>query len=223
MNTIKDKQLKYDKALEYEIFIKEEYGFAKDKIIKAETIFDIWWHVWLFSKRCRSQNPTARIHYFEPVGEFYDKAKKLLQNDKNIILNNNWISSKTETWTILLNEEKTMQSSKYTSFLNPKWKETKVSFIELKEYLINNNINNIDVLKMDIEWIELEVLSSWWDYEQNIINNIIIEVHLFNKEMNTQYEQILKKIKKIFSNIEIINQWYRKEIFVIWGYKETWL
>jgi hypothetical protein len=41
MNTIKDKQLKYDKALEYEIFIKEEYGFAKDKIIKAETIFDI--------------------------------------------------------------------------------------------------------------------------------------------------------------------------------------
>ena len=223
MNTIKDKQLKYDKALEYEIFIKEEYGFAKDKIIKAETIFDIWWHVWLFSKRCRSLNPTARIHHFEPVGEFYNKAKKLLQNDKNIILNNNWISSKTETWTILLNEEKTMQSSKYTSFLNPKWKETKVSFIELKEYLINNNINKIDVLKMDIEWMELEVLSSWWDYERNIINNIIIEVHLFNKEMNTQYEQILKKIKKIFSNIEIINQWYRKEIFLIWGYKETWL
>lgn len=41
--------------------------------------------------------------------------------------------------------------------------------------------------------------------------------------MNTQYEQILKKIKKIFSNIEIINQWYRKEIFLIWAYKETWL
>lgn len=223
MNTIKDKQLKYDKALEYEIFIKEEYGFAKDKIIKAETIFDIWWHIWLFSKWCRSLNPTAAIHYFEPVGEFYDKAKKLLQNDKNIILNNKWISSKTNTWTILLNEEKTMQSSKYTSFLNPTWKETKVSFIELKEYLINNNINKIDVLKMDIEWMELEILTSLWDYERNIINNIIIEVHLFNKEMNTQYEQILQRIKNKFWNIKIINQWYRKEIFLIWGYKETWL
>ena len=38
---IKDKQLKYEKALEYEIFTKEEYGFAKEKIKKAQYIFDI--------------------------------------------------------------------------------------------------------------------------------------------------------------------------------------
>jgi hypothetical protein len=41
MNTINNKQLKYEKALEYEIFIKEEYGFAKEKIQNAECIFDI--------------------------------------------------------------------------------------------------------------------------------------------------------------------------------------
>jgi hypothetical protein len=39
--TKKDIQLKYEKALEYEIFIKEEYGFAKEKIQEAECIFDI--------------------------------------------------------------------------------------------------------------------------------------------------------------------------------------
>jgi hypothetical protein len=39
--TKKDLQLKYEKALEYEIFIKEEYGFAKEKIQEAECIFDI--------------------------------------------------------------------------------------------------------------------------------------------------------------------------------------
>ena len=39
--TTNDKQLKYEKALEYEIFIKEEYGFAKEKIQNAECIFDI--------------------------------------------------------------------------------------------------------------------------------------------------------------------------------------
>ena len=38
---IKDKQLKYEKALEYEIFTKEEYGFSKEEIKKAECIFDI--------------------------------------------------------------------------------------------------------------------------------------------------------------------------------------
>jgi hypothetical protein len=35
------KQLKYEKALEYEIFVKEEYGFAKEVIKKANCIFDI--------------------------------------------------------------------------------------------------------------------------------------------------------------------------------------
>jgi hypothetical protein len=36
-----DKILKYEKALEYEIFVKEEYGFAKEVIQKANCIFDI--------------------------------------------------------------------------------------------------------------------------------------------------------------------------------------
>ncbi len=41
MNTMENKQLKYEKALEYEIFIKEEYGFAKKRIQNAERIFDV--------------------------------------------------------------------------------------------------------------------------------------------------------------------------------------
>jgi hypothetical protein len=36
-----NKQLKYEKALEYEIFVKEEYGFAKEVIQKANCVFDI--------------------------------------------------------------------------------------------------------------------------------------------------------------------------------------
>ena len=124
MNDASNKQLKYERALEYEIFKKREYGFAKNEIENAECIFDIWWHIWYFSKRCRSLNSNAKIYYFEPIGEFYNKAKNLLWNDKNIILNNLWIASKSENWTILLNKEKTMQSSKYSSFLNPCWEES---------------------------------------------------------------------------------------------------
>ena len=81
MNNIKDKHSKYEKALEYEIFTKGEYSFAKNKIQNAKCIFDIWWHIWLFSKRCRSMESNARIHYFERVGEFYKKAKSTLWND----------------------------------------------------------------------------------------------------------------------------------------------
>jgi hypothetical protein len=41
MNNINNKQLKYEKALEYEIFKKGEYNFAKNKIQNAKCIFDI--------------------------------------------------------------------------------------------------------------------------------------------------------------------------------------
>jgi hypothetical protein len=41
MNTAENKQLKYEKALEYEIFVKGEYDFAKKEIQEAKRIFDI--------------------------------------------------------------------------------------------------------------------------------------------------------------------------------------
>lgn len=211
----KNSQSKYEKALEYEIFTKEEYGFAKTKIQKAECIFDIWWHIGFFSKWCRNLNYQAQIHYFEPVGEFYNQAKLLLQDDENIILNNLWISEKTQLWTILLNNEKTMQSSKYTSFLNPKWTESVVNFVSLKDYLEQSNINKIDVLKMDIEWMEFEVISSWTEYERSKIENMIAEIHILNPEKQNEWNLLFPKIKEHFSNTQIIESWYRKEIFLL--------
>ena len=44
-----------------------------------------------------------------------------------------------------------MQSSKYSSFLNKNGEKIDVKFITLGEYLKNNDIDRIDVLKMDIE------------------------------------------------------------------------
>lgn len=219
MKIAENKQIKYEKALEYEIFVKEEYGFAKEKIQKVGCIFDIWWHIWLFSQRCRSLNQNAKIHYFEPVGKFFYKAKINLWNDRNTVLNNYWIGSKSGSWKLLLNEEKTMQSSKYSSFLNPAWTEVLVNFITLRDYLQKNSIDKIDVLKMDIEWMEFEVLSSLWEFEWEKIENMIVEVHLLNEEMKSDWNQIFLKIKNIFWNVEIIDSWYREEIFLVWANK----
>lgn len=223
MNNPKDDQLKYEKALEYEIFTKGEYSFAENEIKNARCIFDIWWHIWYFSKRCRFLNSNTKIYYFEPVGDFYNKAKSSLWNDKNIILNNLWISWKSKKWTILLNEEKTMQSSKFSSFLNMNWKEIKVKFTTLKEYLQKNNIERIDVLKMDIEWMEFEVLNSRWNFEREKIDNLIVEIHILNEKMKSEWIKIFQKIKNIFSSVKIIEWGYRKEIFLLRANKKSWL
>ena len=217
-----EKQYKYEKALEYEIFINGEYDFSKDKIKDAKCIFDIWWHIWLFSKRCRTLNKNTKIHYFEPVKDFCDKAKLILWNDNNIILNNLWISSKTESWELLLNKEKTMQSSKYKSFLNPKWSKIVVNFISLKDYVERNDIDKIDVLKMDIEWMEFEVFESLSDSERKIIENLIVEVHILNDEMKLKWDQIFIKLNNIFWQVEIIKSRYSDDIFLLWCCMESW-
>ena len=211
-----DKQLKYERALEYEIFVKGEYDFAKEKIQNAKCIFDVWWHIWLFSQWCKLINSKVEIHYFEPIVEFYDKAINILWNDKNIILNNRWIGSESGRWLLFLNEEKTMQSSKFLSFLNSKWIKKDVSFITLKDYLIKNNVDKIDVMKMDIEWMEFEVLSSRWVFEWKRVGSLVVEIHLLDDKMKSDWNQIFIKIRKIFGNVEIIKSRYCEEIFLVW-------
>jgi hypothetical protein len=108
-----------------------------------------------------------------------------------------------------------MQSSKYSSFLNQNWTEIKAEFITLKDYLNQNNIDKIDILKIDIEWMEFEVLWSRTDFERWKIENLIIEIHLLNEKMKSEWDQIFIKIKNIFWNIETINSGYRNEIFLL--------
>jgi hypothetical protein len=140
-----------------------------------------------------------------------------------LILNNLWVGAKSGIWKILLNPERTMQSSKYTSFLNPDWKEIKSEFITLCEYLHDNNVDKIDVLKMDIEWMEFEVLGSRSGFERWKIVNLIAEIHLLDEEKKHQWNQIFLKIKNIFWSVKIIDSGYREEIFLIWANKESWL
>ena len=87
------------------------------------------------------------IHYFEPVKDSYNKALKAFEDDRKVILNNFWIASYTGGWMLLYNSEKTMQSSKYLSFLNPKWIGINVSFVTLRDYLELRNILKLKMLK----------------------------------------------------------------------------
>jgi len=212
------KQLKYEKALEYEIFVKEEYGFAMEVIQKANCIFDIWGHVWYFSEWCRGLNPSAMIYYFEPIKENYDKAVSRLCNSKNIELFNVWVASKTWEWVLLYNREKTMQSSKFSSFLNSSWEEEKVKFIWLFDALKFTASKTIDLVKIDIEWMEFEVLDSLSLEEWNLISNLIIEIHLLNNELEEEWKLLHQKIKQIFKSVEIIPSWYTDKIFLVRAY-----
>jgi hypothetical protein len=40
-----------------------------------------------------------------------------------------------------------------------------------------------------------------------------------NEEMKSDWNQILLKMRNVFWSFEIINTWYREEIFLVWASK----
>lgn len=206
---------KYDKALEYEIFIKKEYSFADEIIKQANIIFDVGGHIGLFSKYCLSLNPLCKIHYFEPIPELYNQAKKEFKN-QNIVLNNFWIAAKTWEQKMYFNTEKTMQSSLFNqTFLNPKWEEVIVKMQNLELYCKQQKINHIDLLKLDVEGMEYEIINSLSDESLQKISSIVLEYHCFTADDNQKLKQLQKRLGNFFSCREMPNPYTKNVWYMI--------
>lgn len=125
----------------------------------------------IFDVGCRSNSEflffNGEVHYFDPVHTFIDDLSSQLNcNDKSFF---NKFG--------LGNENKDLYYyPKYESFFN-RINSCKVSddankilltIKKGKDYVIENNIKNIDFLKIDTEGYELDVLKGFNDYLHNV-------------------------------------------------------
>lgn len=193
---------KYEKALQYEIFVKEEYQQAKEMIKQAKMIFDIGSHIGLFSEWCLSLNSQVKIFAFEPVPVLYEQMKKrLAPYEDQLHLFPQGIGTQIEKTAFFFNAQKTMQSSKYSSFLNPHGEKIEVSMTTLPHILEKYSLDTIDLLKMDVEGMEFEVLESRWKELFEKIQAMIIEIHCFDPEKEKKSEKIQSDLSSFFSKI----------------------
>lgn len=210
---------KYEKALYYEIFKNKEYSILDEVIKNWWIIFDIWWHIWLFSLYSLSLNPGLTIHYFEPVKEYFNKAKNILEDfEQNIIFNNYGILDKSWDFDMFINEKISSQSSLYFSFLNKKSVKNTFSFIQLWDYLKLSNIESIDLLKMDIEWAEFDVLLNLDKKIFTKIKVLFLEYHILNTDFENKYNCFLNKIKILYQDVNIIKSIHSNKLWYIFAY-----
>ena len=204
---------KYEKALKYEIFVKEEYQQAKEIIKQANLIFDIGSHIGFFSEWCLSLNPQVKIFAFEPMPLLFETMKERLSLYQNQIHFFNYgISSKTEKIPFFFNAQKTMQSSRFSSFLNPQGEKTEVNMMTLSQILEEYQISQINLLKMDIEGMEFEVFESRNESLFEHINAMIIEIHCFDKEKEEKSKWLQKWLPQFFSRVLFTPKEYDKRI-----------
>lgn len=228
---------KYDQALFYEIFNKREYWILDDIIKQSNTILDIWWHIWLFSLYSLSLkfwvNPAIdnwgliidftktldkdfQIYYFEPVKNYFNKAEIILKDFKENVIFNNFGFSDVAWVEKMYSSNISSQTSLFDSFLTWWGKIIEnCEFHSLNELIFENKFSEIDIMKIDVEWKEFDILL-WLDENYfKIIKNIFIEYHILDSEFENKYLQLVDKLKKNYSRVDIIESQYSSKIWYI--------
>ncbi len=125
----------------------------------------------IFDVGCRSDtefiNFTGEVHYFDPVNEFIEQLKTKKNLNKTSFFNNFGLGEE---------NKQIYYYPRYQSFydrINSCYFSDDANKILLqiktgKDYIINNNIKNIDFLKIDTEGYELNVLQGFEDCLENV-------------------------------------------------------
>ncbi len=139
-----------------------EYKFFMEIKDKINCVFDVG---------CRDDSEfiefTGEVHYFDPVNEFIEKLKTKENMNKASYFNSFGLGE---------DNKELYYYPIYQSFydrINSCHVSDKSNKIALhikkgKDYINNNNIKNIDFLKIDTEGYELNVLQGFEDFLENI-------------------------------------------------------
>ena len=179
--------------------------------IEIQTIFDIGANVGTTVKTFHRNFPNAIIHAFEPNPSVFNKLEKNYKSNSKVILNNIGVGDKNGI--LKLNRH---INSGATSFkdpnnnTNPDYNSKIIDKIDvqvktLKEYISNSNIDNIDILKIDVEGFEMEVLNGIDPiYLSEKIKLVMIESNLIEKMIGQGLiEDIITILRK--SNFTLYN------------------
>ena len=145
-------------------------------------VFDIGANTGIYSTLACSFNKNIKVFAFEPNAHFLSAIKKSKnKNNHNIVLNNIALSSSNK----LLNFDGYQIKKEQSIFT--------VEALRMDQYIKSNNINHIDLIKLDVEHHEPDVLEGMGSYLKEFKPDFLIEV------LN---DETAMKLKKFFDKID---------------------
>ncbi len=171
----------------------------------SNIIFDVGANTGIYSIVAASLRPTSKIFSFEPVERIYEKFQS------NILINN-FLNIQAEKFAL---SDKNGVSILYdflgdiplNATLNNKWHsesdarvEKKIKTKRLDDFIDENQIKNIDLMKIDVELHEPEVLKGMGKYLEKFKPTMLIEI--FNQDMWNQIQEIVGNINYLVFYID---------------------
>lgn len=180
-----------------------------ERIIKEHTFFDDLLNeelVVVDLGACRGEFIGELENFFKVKKAILVEANptnfKTLINKPNYVLYNNAVSNVANETIIFYEDTKSpYNGSKIFNYFNGV--EHKIKTITLEELMTENNIDYIDILKIDIEGSEYEVMSNISDECYSKIRQITVEFHDFvDSNLKIKTENVIQKLESLgFSRI----------------------
>lgn len=208
----------YLKALSKGDYDKDEYAFQKSYFSnsKVSCIFDLGANHGEITQRYLELFPEAIIHCFEPVKSCFSILKSRFENNPRVILNNIAISDKNgvlnffvnsnvDTSSLLQAQEIGLNCDK--NLILDKIEQTETTTLD--DYCLINQIDMVDILKMDIQGGEFSALIG----SEKILSSQKVNLIYFETYFQQQYvdQPLFYKVgQKLFDHGYILQDLYSK-------------
>ncbi len=175
----------------------------------SQVILDIGANTGVYSLMAKSLNPSSSVYAFEPVDFVFDK---LVHNNKLNNFDINCIDIACSDFSgeakifIPHGAEMVTSVTVNKSLLNSKTvaDEKIIKTIRLDEFIEQNGIDQIDLIKIDVETHEPEVLEGMGKYLKLFKPTMLIEI--LNDEVGEKVENILDDLGYLYFDIDEVNQ-----------------
>jgi FkbM family methyltransferase len=169
---------------------------------QSDIIFDIGANTGVYALIAKTLRPDSSVYAFEPVKRVFNKLRANNNlNNYNIHCNELAVSNydgegvfydsaSEHTYSVTINKQLITSSTI----------ETKISTITLDSFIEINQLQKIDLLKIDVESHEVEVLQGFERYIKQFKPSILIEI-LF-EEVGLGVAEIIKDLNYLYFHVD---------------------
>ncbi len=174
-----------DIATLWQIFFHRAYAVRPSE----RSILDVGANIGLFTLYAARQAPASTIHCIEPFPDTFDRLSKLVRENglsHRVICSNFALTGSAGTYLMHCTSHFS-QRRRIFSEQHPHLPSLRVPGITLETWMNDANINELDLMKMDIEGSEYDVLLSATIEVLRRIRRLIVEYHPMNGSGQTKH------------------------------------
>lgn len=176
----------------------------KELCLNSTVIFDIGANTGVYSLVAKSLNPSAKVFAFEPVERVFKKLLYNIQINKyNIICFQKAVSNSIGKAIIYDTDDPHIYSVTVNKNFQPYSKkvyEVEIETVTLEKVIKQENLKNVDLVKIDVETHEPEVLEGFGEYLARFKPNMLIEI--LNDEVGAKIRNIVDGLDYLYFNID---------------------